>query len=420
MVERYGPSRKSMLKDVLTQSIGNGLSDFTNSYYANKALEGVINDKSNASKPYSERIGALQTALNPFGQKGAEILQQRLGVEEMRQKEGVMKEVKQLETEKRKGISKLAQQHGFSEDEAKGFETAKEVFDAYKAKNPQPKGGVSAQPIQPAHLDIMNQIDSSNPTATPAQKAKLYANSSIPESSYKTRLELEQEEAKPGIYETEATKAQAKADIEYGNSIQEKGAESRSKTQGLLKAKNLVNESGGGSLTDQALEKIGLIKFTSANRRELAALKKGQMRDLKTILGSQFSTVEFQTIEKSYFNENYGKDANLAIINNQLAIEALVQRESEVAAELLEESGGKPIPNYQAKVNQRLMKDAQPLVAQMKADNATIVRDPAYLKDEYNFTLTPGNVLMFTPDGRPMDVPPKDVEVAKEKGAQVI
>lgn len=76
-----------MLRDVLGQSIGKGLSDFTNDYYANKSLEGVLGDKSLATQPYSERVGALQKALNPYGEAGAGLLQQRLGVEQQRSKE---------------------------------------------------------------------------------------------------------------------------------------------------------------------------------------------------------------------------------------------------------------------------------------------------------------------------------------------
>lgn len=87
MVQVFGPSRKDLLKEMIGQSLGKGLSDFSNEYFANRDLEGVLQDKSLQKQPISERLSALEGALRPHGERGQRLLQQRLGIEQQREQE---------------------------------------------------------------------------------------------------------------------------------------------------------------------------------------------------------------------------------------------------------------------------------------------------------------------------------------------
>lgn len=87
MVKFLGPSRKDLMAETIGQSLGKGLSDFGEMYFANKSLDKVLNDKELRSKPYSERASKLEEALRPFGQTGANLLQRRLGIEQQQQSE---------------------------------------------------------------------------------------------------------------------------------------------------------------------------------------------------------------------------------------------------------------------------------------------------------------------------------------------
>lgn len=94
-----GPSRKSLMKTMLGQSIGEGLAGFTNNYLANKAMEGIINDKSLHNAPPEERAEALQRALEPYGETGLGILQRRMGIEQQReQRQQQQKDIAAKET----------------------------------------------------------------------------------------------------------------------------------------------------------------------------------------------------------------------------------------------------------------------------------------------------------------------------------
>ncbi len=79
-----GPNRSGKLADLLGSALGQGLGSFSNSYFANKALEGVINDKELSNAEPHEKLGRLQSALAPFGELGQNMFNQRLKVEEAR------------------------------------------------------------------------------------------------------------------------------------------------------------------------------------------------------------------------------------------------------------------------------------------------------------------------------------------------
>lgn len=79
---RMGPSRKELMKESLGRSIGQGLSTFINNYFAGKALDDVINNKEFENAPMSERSSRLERALRPYGQYGANMLQNRIGIEQ--------------------------------------------------------------------------------------------------------------------------------------------------------------------------------------------------------------------------------------------------------------------------------------------------------------------------------------------------
>jgi len=66
------------LAKALGQGIGNGI----NSYFANRALEGVVNDKSNANIPQSEKLTKVQSALAPYGDLGRQLFGDRLKIEQ--------------------------------------------------------------------------------------------------------------------------------------------------------------------------------------------------------------------------------------------------------------------------------------------------------------------------------------------------
>jgi hypothetical protein len=94
--------RNILLKEQIGQSLGQGLSDFMGTYFANKSLQNVLNNPSLKDAPLSEKMGALQTALAPYGEKGQKILQQRMMTLRQGQLESALGKARQIMTDPNK------------------------------------------------------------------------------------------------------------------------------------------------------------------------------------------------------------------------------------------------------------------------------------------------------------------------------
>jgi hypothetical protein len=121
------------IAEMLGMSLGQGLGSGINTYYANKALEDVINDKSLENKPISAKMGKLQSALAPYGDTGKEIFNQRMQIEQQdyaEKKQAELfkhqKELKSIQTKQERqrreenapGFKKALIANGFSEEDA--------------------------------------------------------------------------------------------------------------------------------------------------------------------------------------------------------------------------------------------------------------------------------------------------------------
>lgn len=84
---RGGGSPRGQLAGVLGEALGMGLGELTGQYFANKSLEGVLNDETLKDAPMSERAGKLESALRPYGKRGESILQKRLQIEQQAEQE---------------------------------------------------------------------------------------------------------------------------------------------------------------------------------------------------------------------------------------------------------------------------------------------------------------------------------------------
>jgi hypothetical protein len=81
IIDKGNPQGK--LSEMLGMSLGQGLGNGLNTFFANRSLESVLKDKALTNAPQSKKFQALQTALAPYGEKGQEILKNRLEIEKM-------------------------------------------------------------------------------------------------------------------------------------------------------------------------------------------------------------------------------------------------------------------------------------------------------------------------------------------------
>lgn len=75
------------LAEQLGLSLGQGIGNGLNTFFANRSLESVLQDKALEGAPQSKKLEALRSVLSPYGEKGQEILQQRMAIEQQEQQE---------------------------------------------------------------------------------------------------------------------------------------------------------------------------------------------------------------------------------------------------------------------------------------------------------------------------------------------
>ncbi len=70
------------LSEMLGMSLGEGIGNGLNTFFANRSLESVMNDKALEKAPITKKLEAIRSALSPYGEKGQEIFQQRMAIEQ--------------------------------------------------------------------------------------------------------------------------------------------------------------------------------------------------------------------------------------------------------------------------------------------------------------------------------------------------
>jgi hypothetical protein len=78
---------QSKLSDMLGMSLGQGIGSGLNTFFANRSLESVLHDKGLEGAPQSKKMEALRSALSPYGEKGQEMLQQRMLIDQQERQE---------------------------------------------------------------------------------------------------------------------------------------------------------------------------------------------------------------------------------------------------------------------------------------------------------------------------------------------
>lgn len=109
---------RGRLSEMLGMSLGQGIGNGLNTFFANRALESVLKDKSLENAPQSKKLGALQSALSPYGEKGKEIFEQRMQIAKQDYQERVAEKAQKTALEKQQEIFKHQKELQAQKDEA--------------------------------------------------------------------------------------------------------------------------------------------------------------------------------------------------------------------------------------------------------------------------------------------------------------
>jgi len=78
-----GTNPQGKLSEMLGMSLGQGIGNGLNTFFANRSLESVLHDKALEGAPQSKKLEAL----SPYGEKGQEIFNQRMAIEQQEMNE---------------------------------------------------------------------------------------------------------------------------------------------------------------------------------------------------------------------------------------------------------------------------------------------------------------------------------------------
>lgn len=136
------------LQEMLGMSLGQGIGNGLNTFFANRSLESVLHDKALEGAPQSQKMEAIRSALSPYGEKGQEIFQHRMMIDQQEQQELKTKKQEAIQKQKGKALGRYLGGEQLTPDEQSLF-SPQEFVAMYKAKNPKAAGGVTSQPIPP-------------------------------------------------------------------------------------------------------------------------------------------------------------------------------------------------------------------------------------------------------------------------------
>lgn len=122
------------LSEMLGMELGKGLGNGLNTFFANRSLESVLKDKSLEGAPQSKKLEAIRSAVSPYGEKGQELFQNRMMIEQQEMQEAqqdVLGRVVSGEKVSQKQLSKLSPENQLKVLELqKKREAGKSVLDS--------------------------------------------------------------------------------------------------------------------------------------------------------------------------------------------------------------------------------------------------------------------------------------------------
>lgn len=160
----------------LADSLGMGIGNALNTYFANRSLESVLQDKSLQNAPLSVKMGKLHSALSRHGEPGQKLLQAQLAIAQQANQERETQKAEILQKKKGQALGKYLDGKELTDEERTLF-TPSEWVAMHRAKNPKMPAG--QQPVPPDQLQKIEQILKENPNANPNELGLLMGKSGV-------------------------------------------------------------------------------------------------------------------------------------------------------------------------------------------------------------------------------------------------
>lgn len=323
----------------------------------------------------------------------------------------VLKDQKAAET-KRNQVRAIEKARGLEEGALAAYEDNPALANSISKPKTTRAGD---QPISPEQLNKIQQVRKMEgfDSFTPSQVYRALTDNGVSKENAEAESKLRAEEKKNDIEnerEKEINKKQAAADFDF---VKEQDAVEQSifKHQETLDAATKLNREGvTGGLWDLAMQKAGLLNLTSTGFREYASYAKEAVKNsnIKGIIGSQISAMEFGFFRDATINENFSEAANEQILKKEKLALEYQQLYSDITKRFVKDNQGKIPVHIQTKVNEQFRKESKSINERVSraADNYEAIQN-----------VPKGKVLMFDDKRNALHVDPKKVAEYVEKGA---
>lgn len=281
-----------------------------------------------------------------------------------------------------------------------------------------PKEGKKTQASQPIDPDQLKRIQHvrTKPefeAASPAKKYQMLTDSGVSKENADAEVKFYVEEGKIDKVRDEViAEAQAKKDVSFVNEQVEAIPKLETRERTLDEAAKLNEKEVTGNAWDLAMQNAGLLQYTSEGFREFASHAKDAVKNqnIKSVIGSQISQMEFGFFRDATISERFSKEANEQIIKKEKLAIRYEKLYADITKKVVQDNGGRIPPNIQGKVNEEFAIQSQKIskeVAKTARDFNAIQHVPE------------GKVLMFDKNRRPLHVPEADVAKLKAQGASL-
>lgn len=313
---------------------------------------------------------------------------------------GLEQKFQTLQTDPRVSPSRRAEVAGQLKAEAEIVQ--KNQAAAIKAQ----KQTQASQPINPQQLKAIQDVEATEDfkNSDNAEKQRLLRNANVSKENIDSLMKpyIEQGKVDQEREKTLANK-QATEDVKFVSEQLGKYPSLVAREQTIKSARQLNEKGITGQPWDQAMQKAGLLQYTSEGYREFASYAKEMVKNanIKGIIGSQISALEFNFFRDATISERFSKEANEQILKKEELALRYDKLYSDITQKILQENEGQIPEGMQSRVTKEFSEQSQKISNELKE-----------VATDFNAiqSVPKGHVLMYDKKRRPLHVPENEVE----------
>lgn len=314
------------------------------------------------------------------------------------------------ELQKRKSIVRdLEKRRGLAEGSLEAYENDPKMAEVISRPQKEPTKTQASQPIDPQQLSLIESVRD-NPkyaNASPLEKYQMMTSKGVSKENAKAEADIAAEQAKPSMFESEASKLAAKSSSEVRDSIVR---EYEGSVSSDLRIDKMMKDAKSGKLSTplmiKTLDFLGLPLSVLRNptTEEYAKLQNDYVRDVSKIFPGAIKNFEIESYLKTIPTLLNSDEGKVLVGNNIKLINKAVKTKYSAMKDILKENQGVVPRNLDIAVNDRIR------------DELEEIRENFINGISEALDIAGPKIPMKDKDGNIYDINTKDIEDAIKEG----